>query len=177
VRTSTDAVLLRKVDHGEADLILTFFTAVYGRVTAIAYSARRSRRRFAGMEPFHTLRIEVDSGVREMATLHSAHIAVARLGLMDGLDRMQMAGMALGWVRDACPDRQPETAVWEALTNFLDAAETAAAEDVATEAAAFGLRLLVALGWAPPPSSVRRGAEPARVIRVVSETIREQRGR
>lgn len=177
MRLSTNAVLLRKVERGEADFILTFFTESHGLITAVAYSAKRSRRRFAGVEPFHTLTIEAENGTRELATLHAAHIAVARLGFMSDLDRMRLAGTALGWVRDACADHHPEPAVWEALTSFLDAAEMASAEDARVEAAAFGLKLLVALGWAPPPSSVRRGAEPGRVMRVVTETIREQRGR
>lgn len=177
MRLSTHAVLLRRVERGDADLILTFFTESHGIVTTVAYSAKRSRRRFVGMEPFHTLSIEAENGTREIATLHAAHIATARLGFMEDLDRMQLAGAALGWVRDACAGHHPEPAVWEALVSFLDATEGATKEDAAVEAAAFGLRLLVALGWAPPPSSVRRGAEPGRVIRIVSETIREQRGR
>lgn len=168
----TDALLLRRRVRGEADLILTFFTAGHGVVTAIAYSARRSKKRFAVLEPFHTMRIEADAGARDLATLNHAEVTAPRLAYLKSLERMQAASSALGWVRDACPERAPEPDVWAALVTYLDTASICPEEELTAETAAFGLVLLRALGWAPPPSSVRAGMDPARALRVVEETIR-----
>jgi DNA repair protein RecO (recombination protein O) len=45
---SAEAVVLRKVDYGEADRILTLLTRERGKVAAIAKSVRKSKSRMAG---------------------------------------------------------------------------------------------------------------------------------
>ncbi|MBT8493553.1 MAG: DNA repair protein RecO [Deltaproteobacteria bacterium] len=44
----TDAIVLRRVDFGDADLILTLFTRSAGKLSALGRAARKSRRRFGG---------------------------------------------------------------------------------------------------------------------------------
>lgn len=168
----SDALLLRRTDRGEADLILAFFTEELGRVTTIAYSARRSKKRFAVLEPFHTMRIEADNGSREMAVLHNATVKDPRLGFLSSLDRMTAASTALGWVRSACPERVPEPDVWAHLLSFLDTAQRCGVEELTAETAAFGLVVLRVLGWAPPPTSVRPGMDPAQALRVVEDAFK-----
>ena len=46
---STTAILLRRIEYGDADLILTLLARDRGKVTAIAKSAKRSVRRFGGL--------------------------------------------------------------------------------------------------------------------------------
>ncbi len=46
---STSAFLIRKVDYGDADRIVTLFTRRCGKVAAIAKSAKKSSRRFGGV--------------------------------------------------------------------------------------------------------------------------------
>src|SRR5262249_34335552 len=49
----TEALVLRRIDFGEADRILTLFTPTYGKVRAIAKGLRRTTSRPAGhLEPF-----------------------------------------------------------------------------------------------------------------------------
>jgi DNA repair protein RecO (recombination protein O) len=45
---TTPAILLRRVDFGDNDLILTFFSLTRGKISLIAKSARNSRKRFCG---------------------------------------------------------------------------------------------------------------------------------
>jgi DNA repair protein RecO (recombination protein O) len=60
---SLPAILLRRIEHGEFDLILTFLTPGDGKVTAIAKSARKSVKRFSGvLEPFSVLDIVCTTG-------------------------------------------------------------------------------------------------------------------
>ena len=55
----TSAILLRRVDYGDADLILTMFSEDRGKVSVIAKHAKKSRRRFAGiLELFSVLDIQ-----------------------------------------------------------------------------------------------------------------------
>ncbi len=46
---TTAAVLLKRIDFGDDDLILTYFTHARGKLSVIAKSARKSRKRFCGM--------------------------------------------------------------------------------------------------------------------------------
>lgn len=46
---TTPAILLRRVDFGDNDLILTFFSLTRGKISLIAKSARNSRKRFCGV--------------------------------------------------------------------------------------------------------------------------------
>jgi DNA repair protein RecO (recombination protein O) len=49
----TEAIVLRAIDYGESDRIVTFCTADFGKIRGIAKGARRSRKRFANaLEPF-----------------------------------------------------------------------------------------------------------------------------
>ena len=43
-----DAVVLRRVDYGEADRVLTVLTREHGKVGVIARGARKARARMAG---------------------------------------------------------------------------------------------------------------------------------
>lgn len=55
-----DALVLDSRDHGESDLIITFFGKNIGRITAIAKGARKSRKRFVNkLEIFSFLEISL----------------------------------------------------------------------------------------------------------------------
>lgn len=149
VARSSDAFVLRRVEYGEADLIVTLFTETEGRVVALARSARKSRRRFAGsLEPFFTIhtRFEERPGA-EIVTLTHAEITRARTGLLSDLGRMELAGKALNWVRAAAPPRTPEPAVFERLSRLLDRLNDTSLPHLELELAEAGLALLTAFGW------------------------------
>jgi DNA repair protein RecO (recombination protein O) len=55
---STPAILLRRIDFGDHDLILTFLSRHRGRISVIGKNAKKSRKRFSGLlEPFTVLEI------------------------------------------------------------------------------------------------------------------------
>ncbi len=59
----TPAIMLRRVDFGDYDLILTFFTLKQGKKSVIAKSAKKSTKRFAGiLELFSVLDIVFGKG-------------------------------------------------------------------------------------------------------------------
>jgi DNA repair protein RecO (recombination protein O) len=144
----TEALLLRRVDYGDSDLVLTLFTQSLGRISALARSARRSRKRFGGvLEPLHTLSMRLDETAgASLFTLKEARLVVVRNFLASDLARMEAAGRALAWVRKTAPVHTPEPDAWRvlsALLDELDRPETSAR--LALGAA--GLRLLSGFGW------------------------------
>jgi DNA repair protein RecO (recombination protein O) len=60
---STPAIMLRRIDFGDYDLIITFYTRDRGKVSVIAKSAKKSMKRFAGiLERFSSLGIVCTAG-------------------------------------------------------------------------------------------------------------------
>ena len=149
-RIVTDALLLRRVEYGEADLVLTLLTQKLGKVSALARGARKSMKRFGGsLEPMHTLALELDERPgAELFTLLEAKLKVPRAKILGSLAAMEAAGKALSWVRRAAPPRTPEEAPYALLSTLLDRlAEAPGAEPSAIALAEAGLCLLSAFGW------------------------------
>ncbi len=60
---STPAILLRRINYGDYDLIVTFFTLDKGKISIIAKSAKKSTKRFQGLlELFSVLQVVWSSG-------------------------------------------------------------------------------------------------------------------
>jgi DNA repair protein RecO (recombination protein O) len=146
----SEALLLRRVELGEADLIVTLFTRTLGRISALARGARRSRKRFGGaLEPFFTLHVRMEERARsELFVLNEASVLRPRLGLLSHLSRLEVAGRALSWVRRAAPPRTPEPEAWSLLERLLDRLASADGElSAERELCELGLPLLAAFGW------------------------------
>jgi len=148
-RFSTDALLLRKVAYGEADVIVTFFTETRGVFSAIARAARKSVKRFGVLEPLHLLRITLeDRPNAELCHLVEAQIARPRVGLLAELSRIEAASIALQWVRRASPQRVVEPALWRDVNQLLDGLDQGTDPAAGrAQLAAMGLRLLQGAGW------------------------------
>jgi DNA repair protein RecO (recombination protein O) len=73
---STSAIILRRLDYSDYDLIITLFTRDQGKVPAIAKYAKKSSRRFAGvLELFSVLKVLCTKGRRKgMPVLQEAAI-------------------------------------------------------------------------------------------------------
>lgn len=60
---STPAVLLRRIDFGDHDVIVTLFSRDRGKISAIAKSAKKSAKRFSGiLELFSAVKVVCGSG-------------------------------------------------------------------------------------------------------------------
>jgi len=60
---NTQGILIRRLDYGDTDLILTFFTQQFGKISAIAKSAKKSVKRFGGiLELFYMLELIIRPG-------------------------------------------------------------------------------------------------------------------
>jgi DNA repair protein RecO (recombination protein O) len=147
---TTAALLLRTVAYGESDVIATLFTEAEGKLGVMVRGGRKSTKRVGGaLEPFHTLEARIDDRGGELATLREARIVKVRAGIVESLEAIDAAGMALRWVRHVCPPRTREPEAWETLGELLDALDAsrgAGAPRVALARA--GLRLLADVGYA-----------------------------
>jgi DNA repair protein RecO (recombination protein O) len=148
---TTDALVVRTVAYGESDVIVTLLTEWTGKMSCIVRGGRKSTRRVAGaLEPFHTIRVRVDDKGRELSTLREARLVNVRAGIVESLEAVEAAGIALRWARHLCPPRTPEPAAWTTLTTLLDDLDAREGDRSSPRAllAAAGLRLLADVGYA-----------------------------
>jgi DNA repair protein RecO (recombination protein O) len=147
-RIESEALVVRTVEVGEADLIVTLVTEQVGKLGAIARGARRSSRRLSGtLEPVHTVAVMLDDRGGELATLKEARVVRARAGVLGSLEALEAAGVALRWARHAFPPRTPEPQGWRILIELLDVLDTPAVS-THRELARAGIAMLGALGYA-----------------------------
>jgi DNA repair protein RecO (recombination protein O) len=146
-RIDSEALVVRTVEFGEADVIATLVTEQAGKVSALVHGARKGSRRVSGaLEPVHTIAVLLDDKGSELTTLKEARIARARRRVVASLDALGAAGTALRWARHLFPPRTPEPTGWRVLVDLLDVLEEGGGSP-RNELAAAGLALLSAVGY------------------------------
>jgi DNA repair protein RecO (recombination protein O) len=148
-RFLTPAVVVRTVDYGEADRIVTLVTREHGKLSAIARAARKSTKRFgAGLSLFGigeaTL---VDRPGAELSTLEAFHGARGFPQLLLDVAKVAHGGYVCELVRELVPPRQAEPEIFELLVSMLELLDGAPAR--AETLRVFELKLLTAVGLQP----------------------------
>jgi DNA repair protein RecO (recombination protein O) len=146
---STPAIVLRAVNYGEADRVVTIFGRETGRLSALARGARKSQRRFAGglgLCAVGSAALRERTGA-ELLTLERFEVTASHPALGSDVGRMAHAAYAAELVSKLCAPRQVEPAVYDYLLAFLGHldAEGASAERLRV----FELGLLGGLGFGP----------------------------
>jgi len=145
----TPAIILRVVNYGESDRIVTLFSRDAGRLSALARGARKSQRRFAGglsLCAVGSAAVRERPGA-ELATLERFDATDSHVALGSDIARMAHAAYAAELVGKLCAPRQAEPIVFDALTEFLRLldGEGASAERLRV----FEIGLLAGLGFGP----------------------------
>ena len=118
---STPAIILRRIEYGDFDLILSFLTLEKGKLSAIAKSARKSTKRFGGiLELFAALDILCNSGQRSsLPVLQEAALkqpfAAIRASIMCTAYASYWAELIDGWSEEG--QQQPD--LYELLLHVL----------------------------------------------------------
>lgn len=87
------AVVLRSMQLGEADKIVTFFTLQFGKIKAVAKGSKRPKNRFGGrLEPFTYLKIVLFGKEKtDLMRLNSCDVLDPFLVIRDDLNRLSRA--------------------------------------------------------------------------------------
>src|SRR6266511_1536570 len=148
-RAKLTAIVLRTVDTGEADRVVTLLSRERGKVAAFARGARASRRRFGGaLEPFTLVAAEVrERPGAELLGLDSVTPLESFGGIRGDLARIACAAYAVELARDFVRDHEPHDDLFELLVGYLAALDRTAARPAGLRA--FELGALRAAGLAP----------------------------
>ncbi len=120
----SEAIVLRSYPLHEADLLVTFFTRLEGKVKGVAKSAKRSRKRFGGaLEPLTAVRVYYDDRERkELARIDSCDVIASPLTATVDYPRAVALGHIAELLDELLPDREANDAIfrltWTVLQNL-----------------------------------------------------------
>ncbi len=143
----TPAVVIKRMDLGEADRIVTLFSRDEGKIRAVAKGVRRSTSRSAGhLEPF-TLTDVLFAVGRELDVISQADTLESFRGIREDLDRTTHAYYLTELVDLLTEDRQENRLVYDILVRGLH--DLVASADARMVIILFHLDLLEAVGYRP----------------------------
>ncbi len=157
---TTEAVILRARDFGEADRLLTLFTLTNGKVTAKVRGARKPKSRLAGATlPLTHAEVMLWQGRSNIHTLTQAVSRDAYAPLRDDLRRLALANLAAEMVDLLTEEGSPSSETYVALLQTM--ALIAYGEAPALAAYSLAFRMLRAAGLLAP---LRRCADCGRAL-------------
>ena len=113
------AIVLRRLDLGEADRIVTLFTVEHGKVRVVAKGSRRATSRIAGhLEPFTAARLLI-ARTRGLDIVSQAETLNAFPALRTSETAIATAGYFAELVDTLLADEQPNESVYELLLGAL----------------------------------------------------------
>ena len=154
-RTRTErAVVLRSIEYGDKDLIVTFLMADEGKRTAIAKGGKVSKKRFAGsLELFRVCDVTYSEGSRKdtMAILKESTVVEDFRHIEASFDKIAIGSYGTELTRELLRDGEGQGEILDALVGFyqrLHHQEEHAAR-LEADLHTFILHLLGLSGYAP----------------------------
>ncbi len=124
----SEAIVLRTYPLREADLLVTFFTRLEGKVHGVARSAKKSKRRFGGaLEPLTYVRAFYDVRERqELVRLDSCDVLESPMASEVSYARVTALGHIAELLDELLPDHEANDAIFRltlSVLNVLDGPE------------------------------------------------------
>lgn len=125
-RFQAEAIILRGIDYGESDRIVTFFTREFGKIRGIAKGAKRSRRRFPnGLDLGYHLHITfVEKEGFELGRVEDSQLIDPFDSISQEVDRFLTACYLLELVSMSVPDREPHPELFQLLRDSMQMLES-----------------------------------------------------
>jgi DNA repair protein RecO (recombination protein O) len=117
----SEAIVLRTYPLREADLLVTLFTRLEGKVRGVARSAMKSRRRFGGaLEPLTYVRAFYEDRERqELTRLDSCEVLESPMATQVSYPRAVALGHVAEVLDELLPDREANDAVFRLALSVL----------------------------------------------------------
>jgi DNA repair protein RecO (recombination protein O) len=160
--------VLRSVDYGDRDLIVTLFGRQTGKFAAIAKNARGSKRRFGGgLQPMRLLEAHYTAKPnRDLARLSEIDVLRDFAALEGNYDKITIGSYATELLRSVTVEEDPEPAVFDLTEHFYERLSEADDRVGVLEVTLrhFELQLLSHLGLAPAVEACLRCATPVETM-------------
>ena len=146
---TTHAIVIRSLNYGESDKIITFFTKDFGKLKGIAKGARRSRKRFQNaLGLFSHLRlIFFDKEGLGLVRAESCDILHSFPKIKEDLQKILYGNYYLELVNEMAGEREANREAFELLLSFLLSLEEASLQEEPLRI--FEIRMLSLFGYRP----------------------------
>lgn len=163
-----EGIVIRRINLGEADRLVTLFCRDQGKVIAAAKGARKPKSRFAGrLELFSHVRVLLAVG-RTLDVVSQVEVATTFGALREDLDRFAYAAFAVELADRATADREPAPDLFRSLRTALDLMQTGDPQLIALW---FAAQLLVHTGYAPATDRCAVCGRPVRSGAAFSDAL------
>lgn len=143
------SLVLKRLDLGETDRLLTILTEERGKIRALNKGARKPLSKLAGhLEPFSLANCQFQEG-RNFYTITAADTIEPFRSIRQQLNRLSWATYFLEIIDALAVDEQPQPALFQLLVEALTQLVIVEAGKVRLLGAGFILRLLIELGYRP----------------------------
>lgn len=115
VNVDTEAIVLDTFDHGESDLIVTFFTQGFGRVSGIAKGAKKSKKRFVNkLELFSFLHVVYRQNPnRSLVFLTEAELYTGFMQIRNNYNLYATASLIREFLLIASKEGEPDSRIFQ----------------------------------------------------------------
>jgi DNA repair protein RecO (recombination protein O) len=118
----TAGFVLKSLAYGESDLIITFYSRDFGKISGIAKGAKRSRKRFANVfEPFSQIALIFSRKSRDtLALIESCEIIDHYAAIRADLEKTLTASYFIELADAFSPEGKANDRLFVLLADFLD---------------------------------------------------------
>lgn len=144
----TKGIVIREVNTGEADKVVTIFTRHYGKISGYAKGVRRTKSKLgAGTQYLCYSDLVLFKG-RDMYTVSSSDVVEPFYEIRNDIVKLTYSAHIVDIIGDVVQENQPATKILQLLLNTLYVlTKTERSPELITRI--FELRLLSLLGYAP----------------------------
>ncbi|MCR4435599.1 MAG: DNA repair protein RecO [Clostridiales bacterium] len=144
----TKGIVIKEVNTGEADKVVTIFSAHSGKITGYAKGARRPKSRLAAGTQFLCYSDLVLFKGKELCNIYSSDVIDSFYELREDIVKLTYSAHMVDLISDVVMENQPASKVLQLFLNTLHVlAKTDRSPELVTRV--FELRLLSLLGYAP----------------------------
>jgi DNA repair protein RecO (recombination protein O) len=142
-------IVLRSLDYGESDRIITFYTDDFGKLTGIAKGARRSKKRFPNtLELFSCSNILFSKRSRgRLALIENCNVTNHYPGIRSDLEKTLLASYFIDLTNQFTQEGKKNLKLFQLLQDFLGIVDTGNSSEII--ARLFELHLLKLKGFEP----------------------------
>lgn len=147
----TRGIVIRRQNIGEADKIITFYTANLGKIRAKANGVRKIDAKLAGHLELFMLSDLIFARGRNLETITSAQVIKSHPAIRQNLQKTSFAYFVIELIEKLVPMELKDTRIFNLLADFFQALDDqrTGEKNLSILLLAFEMKLLDLLGFAP----------------------------
>jgi len=116
---TTQGFILKRINLGESDRIVTAFTRDFGKIKFVAKGVRKIKSRLAGsIEPFYISELVISKG-KNLDILTTANIIETSLETRTGLEAIKTASFFIELIDKMIPEKSPNENIYDLLVEVF----------------------------------------------------------